>query len=61
MSFLYHIPRDYIIALANANKIHYSFSYAFVVNGLLCAFIIGPLLGGRTECLLSERDLVTCL
>jgi zinc transport system permease protein len=55
MTWLYHIPRDYIIALANANKIHYSFSYAFVVNGLLCAFVIGPLLGGIGTMVVAKR------
>jgi hypothetical protein len=46
MSALYDIPRQFIISLAEGGTIHYTFAYAFVVNGFLCAFIIGPLLCG---------------
>ncbi len=44
MSSLYEIPRQFIIHLAETNVIHYTFSYAFVVNGFLCALVEGPLL-----------------
>ena len=46
MSAIYEIPRQFIIDLADQGAIHYTFLYAFVVNGFLCAFVIGPLLGG---------------
>lgn len=55
MSALYDIPRQFIIMLAEDNVIHYTFSYAFVVNGLLCAFIIGPLLGGIGTMVVAKR------
>jgi zinc transport system permease protein len=55
MNALYEIPRQYIIALAEAGTIHYTFGYAFVVNGLLCAFVIGPLLGGIGTMVVAKR------
>jgi zinc transport system permease protein len=55
MSSLYDIPRQYIIGLANAGVIHYSFSYAFVVNGFLCSLIVGPLLGGIGTMVVAKR------
>ncbi len=41
--------------LANDNVIHYTFSYAFVVNGFLCALVIGPLLGGIGTMVVAKR------
>jgi zinc transport system permease protein len=35
--------------------IHYTFGYAFVVNGFLCAFVIGPLLGGIGTMVVAKR------
>jgi zinc transport system permease protein len=55
MSWLYDIPRNFIIGLAENGTIHYTFLYAFVVNGLLCAFIIGPLLGGIGTMVVAKR------
>ncbi|MEO8313939.1 MAG: metal ABC transporter permease [Pseudomonadota bacterium] len=55
MSSLYDIPRQYIIHLAETNVIHYTFSYAFVVNGLLCALVVGPLLGGVGTMVVAKR------
>jgi zinc transport system permease protein len=55
MSWLYDIPRQFIIQLAEDGAIHFSFSYAFVVNGLLCAFVIGPLLGGIGTMVVAKR------
>jgi len=55
MSALYDIPRQYIIDLADQGIIHYTFLYAFVVNGFLCAFIIGPLLGGIGTMVVAKR------
>jgi zinc transport system permease protein len=55
MSAIYDIPRQVIIGLAESGTIHYTFVYAFVVNGLLCAFIIGPLLGGIGTMVVAKR------
>lgn len=55
MSALYDIPRQYLIDLADRGIIHYTFLYAFVVNGFLCAFIIGPLLGGIGTMVVAKR------
>jgi len=55
MSWLYDIPRQFIIDLADKGTIHYTFLYAFVVNGFLCAFIIGPLLGGIGTMVVAKR------
>ena len=55
MTALYDIPRQFIIDLANAGTIHYTFGYAFVVNGFLCAFVIGPLLGGIGTMVVAKR------
>jgi zinc transport system permease protein len=52
---LYDIPRQYIIGLAEAGVIHYTFFYEFVVNGFLCAFIVGPLLGGIGTMVVVKR------
>ncbi|MEP7314064.1 MAG: metal ABC transporter permease [Pseudomonadota bacterium] len=52
---MYDIPRQYIIHLANTGVIHYTFSYAFVVNGFLCAFVVGPLLGGVGTMVVAKR------
>jgi len=52
---LYDIPRQYIIGLADAGTIHYTFLYAFVVNGFLCAFVVGPLLGGIGTMVVVKR------
>jgi zinc transport system permease protein len=55
MSAIYDIPRQFIIGLAESGAIHYTFVYAFVVNGLLCAFVIGPLLGGIGTMVVAKR------
>jgi len=55
MAWLYEIPRDLIIGLADDGVIHYTFLYAFVVNGFLCAFVIGPLLGGIGTMIVVKR------
>jgi len=55
MSWLYDIPRDYIIGLADQGVIHYTFLYAFVVNGFLCALVVGPLLGGIGTMVVIKR------
>ncbi|MGD8809810.1 MAG: metal ABC transporter permease, partial [Gammaproteobacteria bacterium] len=55
MGALYDIPRQYIIGLADAGHIHYTFLYEFVVNGFLCAFVVGPLLGGIGTMVVVKR------
>jgi len=55
VSALYDIPRQFIIDLADRGTIHYTFLYAFVVNGFLCAFVIGPLLGGIGTMVVAKR------
>ena len=41
--------------LADRGVIHYTFLYAFVVNGFLCAIVIGPLLGGIGTMVVAKR------
>ncbi|HWL62960.1 MAG TPA: metal ABC transporter permease [Steroidobacteraceae bacterium] len=55
MSALYDIPRQFIIGLAEAGHIHFTFTYAFVVNGFLCALVVGPLLGGMGTMVVAKR------
>jgi zinc transport system permease protein len=55
MNALYDIPRQFIIDLANDGVIHYTFGYAFVVNGFLCALVVGPLLGGIGTMVVAKR------
>jgi ABC-type Mn2+/Zn2+ transport system permease subunit len=55
MDALYDIPRQFIMGLADEGVIHYTFLYAFVVNGLLCAVVIGPLLGGIGTRVVAKR------
>ncbi len=55
MNSLYEIPRQYIIHLADTNVIHYTFTYAFVVNAMFCALVVGPLLGGIGTMVVAKR------
>jgi zinc transport system permease protein len=55
MNAIYDIPRQFIIELANQGTIHYTFTYAFVVNGFLCALVVGPLLGGIGTMVVAKR------
>ncbi len=55
MSALYDIPRQFVMNLADEGHIHYTFLYAFVVNGFLCALVIGPLLGGIGTMVVTKR------
>jgi zinc transport system permease protein len=55
MSSLYDIPRQFIIHLADTGVIHYTFTYAFVVNGFLCALVAGPLLGAIGTMVVAKR------
>jgi zinc transport system permease protein len=55
MTSLYDIPRNYIIHLADTGVLHYTFIYPFVVNGLLCSLVLGPLLGGVGTMVVAKR------
>ncbi len=55
MNSPYEVPRQFIIHLADTGVIHYTFTYAFVVNGLLCALVVGPLLGGIGTMVVAKR------
>ena len=55
MSALYELLRQFIIGLADQGTIHYTFLYEFVVNGFLCAFVVGPLLGGIGTMVVIKR------
>ncbi len=55
MGALYEVLRQFIIGLADQGIIHYTFSYAFVANGFLCALVIGPLLGGIGTMVVIKR------
>ncbi len=55
MSAFYDLLRQYIINLADQGIIHYTFLYEFVVNGFLCALVVGPLLGGIGTMVVIKR------
>jgi len=55
MSAFYDLLRQFIIGLADEGIIHYTFLYEFVVNGFLCALVIGPLLGGIGTMVVIKR------
>jgi len=55
MGSIYELLRQFIIGLADDGVIHYTFSYAFVANGFLCALVIGPLLGGIGTMVVIKR------
>ena len=55
MSAFYDVLRQSIISLADDGIIHYTFLYEFVVNGFLCALVIGPLLGGIGTMVVIKR------
>lgn len=55
MEAIYDIPRQFIIGLAEDGLIHYTFFYEFVINGFLCALVIGPLLGGIGTMVVIKR------
>ena len=61
MGALYDIPRQFLIGLAEDGTIHYTFLYEFVVNGFLCAFVIGPLLGGMGTMVPGRRAEIASL
>lgn len=55
MSGLYTSMRDQIIALASAGWLPGVFFYEFVINAVLCALVIGPLLGCMGTMIVAKR------
>lgn len=47
--------RIYIIALAEQGKIPESFKYGFVINAIICAILIGPILGGIGTMVVAKK------
>ena len=55
MTGVYDALRQFFIGLAEEGLIHYTFNYAVVINGFLCAFVVGPLLGGIGTMVVIKR------
>jgi len=55
MAAAYDFLRQFFMGLADEGTIHYTFSYAFVVNGFLCALVVGPLLGAIGTMVVIKR------
>lgn len=55
MNELYASLRDWLQTLANAGDLPLSFQYAFVINAMICALIIGPLLGAVGTMVVVKR------
>jgi len=55
MTQLYDIIRLFCEHWANAGVLPESFKYAFVINSILCALVIGPLLGGMGTMVVTKH------
>ncbi len=55
MSDLYAALRDWLMELAYLGELPVSFQYGFVINALLCALVIGPLLGAVGTMVVTKR------
>jgi len=55
VSGMYEAIRMYFMNLAFEGKMPLSFQYGFVINALLCAFFIGPVLGGVGTMVVTKR------
>lgn len=55
MSWLFAPLRAHIQALAVAGSLPGAFQYGFVINALICAFFIGPILGGVGTMVVTKR------
>lgn len=55
MSAFYEGLRNLFIGLAEAGTLPEAFQYAFVINSLLCALVIGPLLGCVGTMVVAKR------
>src|SRR5690606_37843455 len=52
---LYETLREWVINLAYEGVLPLAFQYGFVVNALLCALLIGPVLGGVGTMVVAKR------
>ena len=55
MSEFYESIRVYIQNMAYDGDLPIAFEYGFVINAVLCAFVIGPILGGMGTLVVSKR------
>jgi zinc transport system permease protein len=55
VSELYAWIRDTLMTMAFDGTLPLSFQYGFVINALLCAFFIGPVLGGVGTMVVTKR------
>lgn len=55
MSQFYEWVRDGLQELAYAGDLPLSFQYGFVINALMCALLIGPVLGGIGTMVVTKR------
>jgi zinc transport system permease protein len=55
VSEAYAAIREYLMNLAFEGTLPLAFQYGFVINALLCAFLIGPVLGGVGTMVVTKR------
>ncbi|PIE71341.1 MAG: zinc ABC transporter permease [Deltaproteobacteria bacterium] len=55
MDFLYDLVRTPLMAMGESGVLPSFFQYAFVVNALLCALLLGPVLGGVGVMVVTKR------
>lgn len=55
MNDLYAALRDFLMDKAYMGELPVSFQYAFVINALICAIVIGPLLGAVGTMVVTKR------
>ncbi|MBT5032022.1 MAG: metal ABC transporter permease [Proteobacteria bacterium] len=55
MNAFYEVLRELFTEAAYSGSINYMFSYEFVINGFLCALIVGPLLGAIGTMVVIKR------
>lgn len=52
---MFYNLREFIIELANNGVLPTSLSYGFVINALICAILIGPILGGLGTMVVTKK------
>lgn len=52
---MFELFREYIINLANHGVLPQPFKYGFVINALICASLIGPILGGVGTMVVTKK------
>jgi len=55
MEYIYDMIRAPLMAMGEAGQLPDFFRYAFVVNALLCSFLLGPVLGGVGVMVVTKR------